>query len=224
MKAFLARILMLIIGVILLVQLWIFSSLVWWRTHPVNTTMFMRLDYWSDLKPIRHDWRDYDQISDNFKHAVLAGEDAKFIHHHGFDWAGIQFALERNNKKGEVVAGGSTISQQLAKNLFLYNQRSFIRKGQEAVATWMMERMWSKRRILEVYMNSVEFGQNIYGVEAAAQFYYGKSSKSLTREQAAFLAALLPNPKYYQDNRNDRKLQYRKRVILKYMNGTQKPQ
>ncbi|MCH7336922.1 monofunctional biosynthetic peptidoglycan transglycosylase [Acinetobacter sp. NIPH 2699] len=224
MKAFLARVVMLVIGVILLIQLWIFSSLVWWRTHPVNTTMFMRLDYWSDLKPIQHDWRDYDQISDNFKHAVLAGEDAKFIHHHGFDWAGIQFALERNNKKGEVVAGGSTISQQLAKNLFLYNKRSFIRKGQEAAATWMMERMWSKRRILEVYMNSVEFGQNIYGVEAAAQFYYGKSSKSLTREQAAFLAALLPNPKYYQDNRNDRKLQYRKSVILKYMNGTQKPQ
>ncbi|WP_038342006.1 monofunctional biosynthetic peptidoglycan transglycosylase [Acinetobacter sp. A47] len=224
MKAFLARAVMLIIGVILLIQLWIFSSLVWWRTHPVNTTMFMRWDYYSDFQPIKQEWRDYDNISDNFKRAILAGEDAKFVQHHGFDWAGIQFALERNSKKGELVAGGSTVSQQLAKNLFLYNKRSFIRKGQEAVATWMMERMWSKRRILEVYMNSVEFGQNIYGVEAAAQFYYGKSSKSLTREQAAFLAALLPNPKYYQDNRNDRKLQYRKRVILKYMNGIQLPQ
>ncbi|MFX8410506.1 transglycosylase domain-containing protein, partial [Acinetobacter baumannii] len=82
-------------------------------------------------------------------------------------------------------AGGSTVSQQLAKNLFLYNQRSFIRKGQETIATWMMERMWSKRRILEVYMNSVEFGKHLYGVEAAAQYYYGKSAKSLTREQAA---------------------------------------
>ena len=224
MKAFLARAVMLIIGVILLIQLWIFASLVWWRTNPVETTMFMRLDYWSDMKPIQQDWRDYDEISDNFKHAILAAEDAKFVHHHGFDWAGIQHALERSNEKGEVVAGGSTISQQLAKNLFLYNQRSFIRKGQEAVATWMMERMWSKRRILEVYMNSVEFGENIYGVEAATQYYYGKSSKSLTREQAAFLAALLPNPKYYQDHRNDRKLQYRKRVILRYMNGTQLPE
>ncbi|MFV5592230.1 monofunctional biosynthetic peptidoglycan transglycosylase [Acinetobacter junii] len=224
MKAFLARAVMLIIGVILLIQLWIFASLVWWRTNPVETTMFMRLDYWSDMKPIQQDWRDYDEISDNFKHAILAAEDAKFVHHNGFDWAGIQHALERNNEKGEVVAGGSTISQQLAKNLFLYNQRSFIRKGQEAVATWMMERMWSKRRILEVYMNSVEFGENIYGVEAATQYYYGKSSKSLTREQAAFLAALLPNPKYYQDHRNDRKLQYRKRVILRYMNGTQLPE
>ncbi|MFH4077420.1 transglycosylase domain-containing protein, partial [Acinetobacter baumannii] len=88
-------------------------------------------------------------------------------HHHGFDWDGIRFALERNNEEGEVVAGGSTVSQQLAKNLFLYNQRSFIRKGQETIATWMMERMWSKRRILEVYMNSVEFGKHLYGVEAA---------------------------------------------------------
>ena len=224
MKAFLARALMLIIGLVLLIQLWIFSSLVWWRTHPVETTMFMRWDYLTDFKPIKQQWRDYDDISDNFKHAILAAEDAKFIHHHGFDLEGIQDALERNNEKGKIVAGGSTISQQLSKNLFLYNKRSFIRKGQEVVATWMMERMWSKRRILEVYMNAVEFGQNIYGVEAAAQFYYGKSSKSLSREQAAFLAALLPKPKYYQDHRDDRKLQYRKRSILKYMNATQIPE
>ena len=224
MKAFLARMVMLLIGFILLVQLWIFASLAWWRTHPVETTMFMRLDYWADLKPIQQTWRDYDDISNNFKHAILAAEDAKFMQHHGFDIQGIQDALARNSEQGKIVAGGSTISQQLAKNLFLYNQRSFIRKGQEAIATWMMERMWSKQRILEVYMNSVEFGQNIYGVEAAAQYYYGKSAKSLSREQAAFLAALLPNPKYYQDHRNDRKLQYRKRSILKYMNGTQRPQ
>lgn len=224
MKAFLARMVMLLIGFILLVQLWIFASLAWWRTQPVETTMFMRLDYWTDLKPIQQTWRDYDDISNNFKHAILAAEDAKFMQHHGFDIQGIQDALARNSEQGKIVAGGSTISQQLAKNLFLHNQRSFIRKGQEAIATWMMERMWSKQRILEVYMNSVEFGQNIYGVEAAAQYYYGKSAKSLSREQAAFLAALLPNPKYYQDHRNDRKLQYRKRSILKYMNGTQIPQ
>ena len=223
MKAFLARMVMLLIGFILLVQLWIFASLAWWRTQPVETTMFMRLDYWADLKPIQQTWRDYDDISNNFKHAILAAEDAKFMQHHGFDIQGIQDALARNSEQGKIVAGGSTISQQLAKNLFLYNQRSFIRKGQEAIATWMMERMWSKQRILEVYMNSVEFGQNIYGVEAAAQYYYGKSAKSLSREQAAFLAALLPNPKYYQDHRDDRKLQYRKRSILKYMNATQIP-
>ena len=218
MKAFIVRSLLILVSLVLLVQLWIFTSLVWWRTHPVETTMMMRIDYWSEpSKPIKHEWRDYDQISDYLKHAVVAAEDGKFLQHNGFDWAGMQFALERNKDKGKVVAGGSTISQQLAKNLFLYNKRSFLRKGQEAVATWMMERVWSKERILEVYLNSVEFGENIYGVEAATQHYFGKSAKNLSREQAAFLAAILPNPKYYQDHRDDRKLKYRKRMIQKYM-------
>jgi monofunctional biosynthetic peptidoglycan transglycosylase len=135
----------------------------------------------------------------------------------------MQYALERNQDKGKVVAGGSTISQQLAKNLFLYNKRSFIRKGQEAIATWMMERMWSKQRILEVYLNSVEFGDNIYGVEAATQHYFGKSARSLSRDQAAFLAAILPNPKYYQDHQNDRRIQIRKKMIRKYMRYSQIP-
>ncbi|EOR06959.1 monofunctional biosynthetic peptidoglycan transglycosylase [Acinetobacter tandoii] len=224
MKAFFVRTLLVIVSFILLVQLWIFSSLLWWRTHPVETTMFMRLDYWSEpSKPIQHTWRDYDEISDYVKRAVVTSEDGKFMHHHGFDWEGMQYALERNQDKGKVVAGGSTISQQLAKNLFLYNKRSFIRKGQEAVATWMMERMWSKQRILEVYLNSVEFGENIYGVEAATQHYFGKSARSLTRDQAAFLAAILPNPKYYQDHQNDRKVQIRKKMIRKYMRYSQIP-
>jgi monofunctional glycosyltransferase len=208
MKAFIVRSLLVVVSFVLLVQLWIFASLAWWRYKPVETTMFMRIDYWSEpSKPIQHEWRDYDEISEYMKKAIVAAEDGKFMQHHGFDWDGIQAALERNNDTGKVVAGGSTISQQLAKNLFLYNKRSFIRKGQEAIATWMMERMWSKERILEVYLNSVEFGDNIYGVEAATQHYFGKSSRSLSREQAVFLAAILPNPKYYQDHQNDRKLQ-----------------
>ena len=115
------------------------------------------------------------------------------------------------------MAGGSTISQQLAKNLFLFNQRSFVRKGQETIATFMMERMWSKQRILEVYLNSVEFGENIYGVEAASRYYFGKSSKSLTREQASFLAAILPNPKYYQQHKNDKRIKNRQQMIQRYM-------
>ncbi|WP_151706731.1 monofunctional biosynthetic peptidoglycan transglycosylase [Acinetobacter sp. TUM15064] len=218
MKVFIVRSLLVVISFVLLVQLWIFASLAWWRYKPVETTMFMRIDYWSEpSKPIQHEWRDYDEISEYMKKAIVAAEDGKFMQHHGFDWDGIQVALERNNDTGKVVAGGSTISQQLAKNLFLYNKRSFIRKGQEAVATWMMERMWSKERILEVYLNSVEFGDNIYGIEAATQHYFGKSSRSLSREQAVFLAAILPNPKYYQDHQNDRKLQNRERMIRKYM-------
>ena len=218
MKVFIVRSLLVVISFVLLVQLWIFASLAWWRYKPVETTMFMRIDYWSEpSKAIQHEWRDYDEISEYMKKAIVAAEDGKFMQHHGFDWDGIQAALERNNDTGKVVAGGSTISQQLAKNLFLYNKRSFIRKGQEAVATWMMERMWSKERILEVYLNSVEFGDNIYGIEAATQHYFGKSSRSLSREQAVFLAAILPNPKYYQDHQNDRKLQNRERMIRKYM-------
>jgi monofunctional glycosyltransferase len=218
MKAFIVRVLLILVSLFLLVQIWILASLAWWKTQPVDTTMFMRIAYFSDRsEPIQHEWVDYDDISDNLKRAVVAAEDGKFLQHNGFDWAGMQFALERNKDKGKVVAGGSTISQQLAKNLFLYNKRSFIRKGEEAIATWMMEKMWSKHRILEVYLNSVEFGDHIYGAEAAAHYYFGKSARSLTREQASFLAAILNNPRYYQNNRHDRRLNYKKRMVQKYM-------
>lgn len=224
MKTFLVRTALIILSFILLIQLWIFSSLVWWRTHTVDTTMLMRWTYWTDSsKPIQHQWRDYDDISLNLKRAIVAAEDAKFIHHHGFDIEGIKFALERNKENEQVVAGGSTISQQLSKNLFLFNKRSFIRKGQEAVATVMMERMWSKQRILEVYLNSVEFGDHIFGVEAASKHYFGRTAQSLTRDQAAFLASILPNPRYYQDHPNDSKVRYKKRVVLRYMNAVEVP-
>lgn len=225
MKAFIVRTFLILVSLFLLVQLWVFSSLFWWRTHPVETTMMMRLDYWSSpSKPIKHQWRDYDDISEYLKRAIIVSEDGKFSQHHGFDWSGIQHALERNKDQGKVVAGGSTISQQLAKNLFLYNKRSFIRKGQETISTYMMERMWSKQRILEVYLNSVEFGEHIYGVEAATQHYFGKSAKSLSREQASFLAAILPNPKYYDEHRNDSRVKHRQRMIQKYMGYAQLPQ
>ena len=223
MKAFIVRALLIIVSILVMIQLWIFSSLVYWRTNDVDTTMFMRWTYFSDFEPIKHEWRDYDDISDNFKHAIVAAEDARFLDHHGFDWDGIEDALQKNLKKDKVVAGGSTISQQLAKNLFFYNRRSILRKGQETIATAMMERMWTKKRILEVYMNSVEFGDHIYGIEAASQYYFGRSAKNLSREQAAFLAVLLPNPKYYQDHRDDSKVLYRKRMVLKYMRYTRIP-
>ena len=223
MKAFIVRALLIIVSILVMIQLWIFSSLVYWRTNDVDTTMFMRWTYFSDFEPIKHEWRDYDDISENFKHAIVAAEDARFLDHHGFDWDGIEDALQKNLKKDKVVAGGSTISQQLAKNLFFYNRRSILRKGQETIATAMMERMWTKKRILEVYMNSVEFGDHIYGIEAASQYYFGRSAKNLSREQAAFLAVLLPNPKYYQDHRDDSKILYRKRMVLKYMRYTRIP-
>lgn len=224
MKAFLARTVLIVFSVFLLLQLWIFSNLVWWKYQPVHRSMFMHIYEWTEgTPPIRHKWVDSEDISDHLKRALLAGEDAKFTQHHGFDWEGIKFALSRNERKGKVVAGGSTISQQLAKNLFLYNKRSYIRKGQEAIATWMMERLWSKHRILEVYVNSVEFGKGIYGAEAAAQYYFGKSADSLSKSEAARLAALLPNPKYYQTHPNDRKLRNRMAIIQRYMGYQQLP-
>lgn len=218
MKAFVARTALVVISLFLLVQLWIFASLLWWKYQPVERSMFMRIYEWNYSQPaIRHEWRDGERISNNLKRALVAAEDARFIDHSGFDWNGIQQALTRNEKKGEVVAGGSTISQQLAKNLFLFNKRSYLRKGQEAITTWMMERMWSKYRILEVYVNSVEFGKGIYGAEAAAQYYFGKSAANLSRNEAAQLAAYLPNPKYYQDHPGDRKVRARKARIQRYI-------
>ncbi|TCM65193.1 monofunctional biosynthetic peptidoglycan transglycosylase [Acinetobacter calcoaceticus] len=223
MKAFVIRTLLILFSLLIMIQLWIFSSLVWWRTHPVDNTMFMRLDYLSDFQAIEHQWVEYDQISLQFKRAVIAAEDARFLDHHGFDWKGIEYAMQKNMQTEKVVAGGSTISQQLAKNLFFYNRRSYFRKGQESIATVMMERMWSKQRILEVYMNSVEFGDHLYGVEAAARHYFGKAASGLNRNESAFLAALLSNPKHYQQQRDAAKFVYKQRQILKYMQNSKLP-
>ena len=140
----------------------------------------------------------YDKISVHLKRAVIAAEDDKFIDHEGFDWDGIQKAIEKNQKKGKAVAGGSTISQQLAKNLFLSPSRSYLRKAEEAVITVMIENLWDKRRILEVYLNVVEWGDGVFGCEAAAQRYYRVSAAQLAPAQAARLAVMLPNPRKYE--------------------------
>jgi monofunctional biosynthetic peptidoglycan transglycosylase len=140
----------------------------------------------------------YERISIHLKRAIVAAEDAKFLELEGFDAEGIQAAVEKNLKKGKLVAGGSTISQQLAKNLLLSGERSFIRKGQEAVITLMFESTWSKRRILEVYLNVIEWGNGIYGAEAAARRYYKTSAAKLNRDQAARMAAMVPNPRWYK--------------------------
>lgn len=220
MKKLLVRLGLLLISLVLLVQLTIFTMLVLWRTQPVERSMFMYRYLWSGSEPaLQHKWVDSQQISAHLKRALVAGEDAKFMQHNGFDWDGIRAAREKNAKRGAVVAGGSTISQQLSKNLFLWNERSYVRKAQETVITGMMERLWSKDRILTVYLNSIEFGKGIYGAEAAAQHYYGKSAGRLTRNEAARLAALVPNPVVYQANPQHRRVKYRQRVILRYMNS-----
>jgi len=216
------------IALVLLYQLWIFAHVLWWIDHNPKSTAFMAagLVRQQDKKPgaeLRHKWVPYDRISINLKRAIVAAEDGKFLSHEGFDVEGIEAAVKKNLKKGKLVAGGSTISQQLAKNLFLTGERSFIRKGQEAIITLMIEATWSKRRILEVYLNVIEWGNGIYGAEAAARRYYKTSAANLNRDQAARMAAMVPNPRWYENNRSSRAYQRRVAVINRYMGYAQVP-
>lgn len=217
-----------IVVLVLLYQLWLFAHVLWWIDHNPSTTAFMqtglaRLQEKKTDAKLRHTWVPYDRISPHLKRAIIAAEDARFLEHEGFDVEGIQAAVEKNLKKGKLVAGGSTISQQLAKNLFLSGQRSFIRKGQEAVLTLMIETTWSKRRILEVYLNVIEWGDGIYGAEAAARRYFGVSAAKLNRYQAAQLAAMVPSPRRYERNRGGPHYQRRVATILRYMSHVSVP-
>lgn len=165
------------------------------------------LEKLQEKKPDAHlqqRWVPYGKISNTLKRAVIAAEDSRFVEHHGFDWVGIENALEKNLKKGKIVAGGSTISQQLAKNLFLSGSRTPWRKAQEAAITFMLERLMTKRRILEIYLNVIEWGEGVFGAEAAAQHYFHQSAASLQPAQAAKLAAMIPNPRYYDTHRKTR--------------------
>jgi monofunctional biosynthetic peptidoglycan transglycosylase len=190
---------------LLLWQGWYLGWVVWWRYVDPGETSFMatRLDALRAKNPraeLRHRWVDYERISPHLKQAVIAAEDDKFIDHEGFDWEGIQKAIEKNQKRGKVVAGGSTISQQLAKNLFLSADKTPWRKAQEALITVWLELLWDKRRILEVYLNVVEWGEGVFGAEAAAQRYFGVGAAQLSAEQAARLAVMLPAPRKFERN------------------------
>lgn len=216
------RTLLALFGAVLLYQAWIFAHVWWWVEHNPATSAFMetRLAQMQEKYPdatLRHQWVPYARISPNLKRALIASEDAKFVDHEGFDWDGIQKAYEKNLKKGKIVAGGSTISQQLAKNLFLSSKRAFWRKGEEAIITLMLEQMMSKRRILEIYMNVIEWGNGVFGAEAAARYYFKTSAAALSPEQAAKLAAMVPNPRYYDAHRNAKGLARKTAIILARM-------
>ena len=157
---------------------------------PVTPLMLLRLSEGYDLT---QSWRGLDQISPHLRRAVIAAEDSRFCSHHGFDWEAIQSAVEIYGE-GERLVGASTISMQTAKNVFLWPGRTFLRKGAEAYLTLYLEALWPKRRILEVYLNVVEFGPGLYGAEAAANRYFQKPAAALTLREAALLAALLPAP------------------------------
>jgi monofunctional glycosyltransferase len=211
------------VAVVALVQLWFFGHIVYWSQANPASTAFMNRYLERPGTKARHTWVAYDRISPHLKRAVVAAEDAKFLDHEGFDWEAIHQAMLKNERKGRVVAGASTISQQLAKNLFLSSERSWLRKAQEAAITWMMELALSKRRILELYLNFAEWGEGVFGAEAAARHHFGVSAAALGPEQAAWLAAVLPSPRRYDRGRVTPYIAGRSDTILVRMGGAHIP-
>ncbi len=163
-----------------------------------------------------HDWVPIENISKNLQKAVIASEDGTFLIHHGFDFSAMQKAL-KNNQKGRKIKGGSTISQQTAKNVFLWQGRSYIRKGFEAYFTVLIELIWGKERIMEVYLNSIEMGDGIYGAQAASQYWYRKDASNLSAREAAGIAAILPNPRKYKASNSTVYINNRKDKIVRVM-------
>ena len=218
----------LVLAAIFVYQFWLFGHVVWWVWFNPSTSAFMerRLEVLQEDNPkaaLRHKWVPYGRISINLKRALIAAEDAKFLDHDGFDWEAIQKAYEKNIVKGKVVAGGSTISQQLAKNLFLSGKRTPWRKAQEALITVMIENVMTKRRIFEIYLNIIEWGNGVFGAEAAARHYYDTGAAYLDAGQAARLAAMVPKPRYYDRNRYTPLLERRTGIILEHMHYAEVP-
>jgi len=162
-------------------------------------------------------WVPLARLSPHLTRAVLAAEDAAFYRHKGFDWAGLKEALTRNFERGQLRRGGSTITQQLAKNLYLSPDKNLLRKGHEAMLAWELERALSKKRILELYLNTAEWGQGVFGAEAAARHHFGKSAEALRPDEAALLAAMLPSPRRYDPLRLTPYLSKRQAQILRWM-------
>ena len=239
MKA-LGRWLLLVLCALLALQLFFVLRIalaVWW--DPQSTSV-QRSEMWriwhqsAQQRPWQQQWVDYAHISPHLKRAVLTAEDDGFVEHDGVQWDAIERAWERNQKalekaqaqphaKPVKIYGGSTITQQLAKNLLLSGERSFLRKGQELVLAHLLELLLGKQRILEIYLNNVEWGQGIFGAEAAARFYFRKSAAQLTPMEAARLAVMLPRPRYYERNLQSRYLQSRTQAIARRMAATPLP-
>lgn len=222
------RILLLLLVMLTLYQVWIFAHITWWRWFNPSTSAFMedRLEVLQAENPdaeLRHKWVTYDKISPHLKRALIAAEDANFVEHEGFDWDAIEKAYEKNIKKGKIVAGGSTISQQLAKNLFLSSKRSPWRKLEEAAITVMLEAMLSKRRIFEIYLNVIEWGNGVFGAEAASRYYFKTGAAGINSWQAARLAAMVPNPRYYDKRRSTPFLERKTALILGRMSASEIP-
>ena len=244
MRRIIRLLLMVVCGIVIgttVYQTIMLLRIVWLKTHnPASTSMIDARAREAEARgevPRREQvWVSLDKISPNLQRAVLAGEDTNFVTHNGFDYQAIQRAWEQAQKEAakeaktegedddwlpnlpEFKRGGSTITQQLAKNLFLSSERSFIRKGQEAILTVMLEHTLSKRRILELYLNVIEWGDGIYGAEAAAQHYFHKSAAALSPSDGAFLSAMIPNPRtVFNPQTNPRRVARRQRIIARGM-------
>lgn len=191
-----------------------------WVPVPITPLMLIRNieQLQNDKKVVlKHDWIPIEEMSKYLQLAVICSEDQNFLSHHGFDFEAIEKAIDYN-KKGRRLRGASTISQQTAKNVFLWPQRSWLRKGLETYFTFLIELFWSKERIMEVYLNSIEMGNGIYGVEEASKFWFKKPAIKLNRNEAAAIAAILPNPIKYRANPATNYIQGRKNWIVRQMN------
>ena len=213
---------------IVLLQLYYFAQIGLWVVFNPASTSFMhaQLAQLQEKNPdaiLKQQWVPYARISNKLKRAIIISEDALFAEHQGVDWDALEKAYEKNNRKGRVVAGGSTITQQLAKNLFLSGSRSYFRKAQELVITYMLEFWMSKERIFEIYLNVVEWGSGVFGAEAAARHYYGISAANLSASQAARLAVMLPNPRFYDRHQSSAYLARRTSLILRRMGAAELP-
>lgn len=207
-----------LIGLLLAWQLYFFIQVVQLRNHNPATTALINIRLAETPEIQIHGkpqmvWQDYDTISPLLISAAVGAEDRAFMSHHGINFSGIKIAMQRNRQHGKRVSGASTITQQLAKNLFLSEEKTYTRKAQEAVIAVMMESVLSKRRILEIYLNVIEWGDGVFGAEAAAQYYFGISAHSLSKSQAALLAAIIASPRYYDRHRTTPRLDFKVIVI-----------
>ena len=213
---------------LLALQFWYFMHVLWWTQADPRTTAFIEAqrEALAERRPavaIRWQWVGYSRISPHLKRAVIAAEDANFTEHDGVDWDAVEKAYERNLRRGRVTHGGSTITMQLAKNLFLSGDRSYLRKAQELVIAYMLEAVMGKERILEIYLNVAEWGVGVFGAEAAARHHFGVSASQLGPAQAARLAAMLPRPRFYDVNRGSPALARRAAMIERGMGSVALP-
>jgi len=220
---FIKRLLLAIMLLVVAFHILVVGLLLIWKTQPINNSMFM-LTHRLTGGTVTQTWAEYDAIAKSAKQAAIVSEDSTFSQHSGFDFEGIKAAQKKNEETGKMSAGGSTITQQLAKNLFLTSHRSYVRKAEEAVITVMIETLWDKQRIMTAYLNVAEFGNGIYGIDAAAHHYFDKSAANLNRDESALLISMLTNPKYYEDNQGDKRLRNKQAIIKKRMKNAVLPQ